>query len=243
MNFKNNIIIIGITLVSIFSTYNANSQVLISLLLGDKLNSGKLEFGLTGGLSMTNLLEQPDSKHLNSLFLGFYFDVLLKPETNWYLYTGVLVKSKMGASDLPVYSLGNAEMDSVFQSGRVDRKISYFNVPIELKYKFENNIFIDGGIQAGLRHKASDNFINTVEKSDDLTFQNDIKDDIKRLDFGFSGGAGYKFKAGWLASIGVRYYYGMVNIYKDDNMKGKNSSLYVYMNIPIGAGKKKEAKQ
>ena len=33
----------------------SHGQVLISLLLGDKLNTGQIEFGLDGGLSLSNL--------------------------------------------------------------------------------------------------------------------------------------------------------------------------------------------
>ena len=33
----------------------SSGQVLISLLLGDKLNTGQIEFGLDGGLSLSNL--------------------------------------------------------------------------------------------------------------------------------------------------------------------------------------------
>lgn len=35
--------------------HQSNGQVLISLLLGDKLNSGKLEFGLDGGVNWSNI--------------------------------------------------------------------------------------------------------------------------------------------------------------------------------------------
>ena len=103
----------------LFNSINANSQVLISLLLGDKLNSGQIECGLTGGYGMTNIINEPDSKHLNTFYLGFYFDFLLKKDKPWYIYTGVLVKSRMGASGIPIYSLGDMDMDSVFQGGNI----------------------------------------------------------------------------------------------------------------------------
>ncbi|MEA3479669.1 MAG: outer membrane beta-barrel protein, partial [Bacteroidota bacterium] len=147
----------------------SRSQILISLLLGDKLNSGQIEFGLTGGYSRSQIFQEPRVKHLNVFYLGFYFDFLLKK--NWYLYTGVHVKARMGASDIPVYSLEDAEMDSVFVGGSIDRKISYFNVPIEIKYRFKNNIYVDAGFQLGLRYRAFDEFINTINTRDDLTYK------------------------------------------------------------------------
>ena len=144
----------------------------------------------------------------------------------------------MGASGIPVYSIDDPDIDTVFYGGNINRKISYFNVPIEIKYKFNNNFFIDAGCQLGLRTKAFDEFTNTIVDDDDLIFKKSIKDELTRIDAGVSGGIGYKFKKGIGISMGARYYYGLVNIYKDANREGYNSSLYLYVDIPIGAGKK-----
>ena len=54
----------------------AHSQVLISILFGDKLNSDKLEFGLQGGFNLTYLRGISESKGQNNWELGFYFDIL-----------------------------------------------------------------------------------------------------------------------------------------------------------------------
>src|SRR5512133_3675595 len=78
-------------------SYTANSQVLISLLVGDKLNSEKLKFGLDGGVNWSNISNLDPAKYKAHFNLGFYFDFLLKEKTRWYLHTGVLVKSSMGA--------------------------------------------------------------------------------------------------------------------------------------------------
>src|SRR4051812_8872102 len=85
--------------------FASNAQVLISILLGDKLNSGKIEFGLAGGLDISSIKNLEDSKSLTGFNLGFYFDIKLKDP--WMLNTGVIVKSPMGAKGLPVYSLND----------------------------------------------------------------------------------------------------------------------------------------
>ena len=65
-----------------------------------------------------------------------------------------------------------------------------------------------------------------------------VSDDYTRLDFGLVGGAGYRLKSGPVAnSVGVAYYYGLVDVDKSD-LKLTNATLYVYMRIPIGAGGK-----
>jgi hypothetical protein len=143
----------------------------------------------------------------------------------------------MGASGIPVYSLGNEDLDSVFAGGNINRKISYFNVPIEIKYKFKKHFYVDVGFQLGLMYKAFDEFNNTVIDKDDLTYTYDIEDEITRLDVGVSGGLGYKLMKGTGINLGIRYYNGLVDIYKDGR-KGYNSSLYFYVEIPVGANKK-----
>ena len=60
------------------SGYFAHSQVLISLLFGDKLNSDGLEFGLEGGMNFSNISNLEGDKALSSFNLGFYFDIRLK---------------------------------------------------------------------------------------------------------------------------------------------------------------------
>ena len=217
-------------------TNTARSQILISILLGDKLNTGAIEFGLTGGFNRTHLIGLKDAEGANNFNLGFYFDFRIK--NNWFVYTGVLVKSTMGASGVPVYSLNDSFLDSTMVGGSINRKISYFYVPATIKYKFKSNVFVLGGFQLGLRHKATDEFTNTVNNRDDLVYKHVMKDNYKRLDAGLTVGLGYKYRYGVMMNIGVRYYYGLVDVFKPGPDYGTNSSLYLFAEIPIGAERK-----
>jgi hypothetical protein len=148
----------------------------------------------------------------------------------------------MGASDVAVYSLDDQNLDSVMSDGYINRIVSYFNVPIALKYRFKNNIFVLGGAQLGLRHKAMDEFTSSIEKKDDIVYKEETKDNYRRIDAGATLGAGYKFRYGVMMNIGVRYYYGFSNVFKGqfkaDYGPTTNSSLYVFAEIPIGAERK-----
>jgi hypothetical protein len=145
----------GILFLSVFFCITtAQSQVLISLIFGDKLNSPFLEFGLDGGINFSTI-SNSDSSGTNPGFnLGFYFDIRSKKNPAWMINTGVIVKSPMGADGLPVYSLNDANLDNTFAGGSVDREIRYFNVPILIKYQFKNNIYLKTGPQLGLLAKA-----------------------------------------------------------------------------------------
>lgn len=213
------------------------SQVLISLLLGDKLNSGTVEFGLDGGVNFTSLPGVNNAEYTTGLFLGFYFDI--KTKTPWLIHTGVIVKSPWGAEGLTPYSLQNPDLDNAFTGGEVTRKLRYFNVPIGVKRVFKNHFFIEGCIQLGLRYKAFDEFTNNVQ-SGDLTYTVSIKNQLHPLDAGPSLGVGYRLLKGNGMNLNLRYYHGLVDITIDDTTDDVyNRAWYLGVGIPIGVGKAK----
>jgi hypothetical protein len=212
----------------------SKAQVLISLVFGEALNTPKIEFGMVGGLNRTYLNDISGSEGLNHFNLGFYFHINVK--SNSFISTGVLVKSNVGATGMPVYSIGNAEFDTLYKGGTLTKKISCFYVPIMYHYRIKNRWYIEAGPQAGLRTKAVDIF-ETTSLDGDLSYTKDVKDQYTRLDFGLVGGAGYKFKKELKSmAIGVSYYYGLVNVSLTPDVTMKNSSLNFYLKIPIGLG-------
>ncbi|HEY9114720.1 MAG TPA: outer membrane beta-barrel protein [Bacteroidales bacterium] len=239
-----------IALLTIFSflfSTQANSQVLLSLLFGDKLNSGKVEFGMNGGFNLSYLRGISQSKAQNNWELGFYFDILLKEESPWHLSTGVYVKSNVGGTNIPLNYGGNRVInDSILEGfenfeGTVSKQFNTFYVPMNLRYKFENGFFIEAGAQAGLVFKTKDIYLAEVDGNDlEYTVNVGVKDNglYKWFDGGIDGGIGYKFKKGMGMSLGVWYYLGLTNIYKNDlGYKAYNSSMYVLATIPIGKKK------
>jgi hypothetical protein len=209
----------------------ANGQVLIALLFGDVLNTGKIEFGLDGGLNWSQLHGIDQAKNTRLWNLGFYFDIKL-PDSSWMVHTGVIVKSTMGTENSPVYPLGDVSLDAAFVGGRVATRLNYFNVPIMLKYRFANNIFVEGGVMLGLLYGATDEFINTVQEEDDLLYERNVRSSFHPLDAGMMAGAGYRLYG---LNLGVRYYYGLVDVFIDDATPGRfNRSIYLTIGIPIG---------
>ena len=225
--------------VLLLAGFNGRSQVIISLIFGDKLNSDKIEFGLDGGINWSTLHGLPDANSMIGFNLGFYFDFKLK-NPNWMVNTGVIVKSPMGAEGLPVYSLGDDALDSAFSGGTVKRKVRYFNVPVMMKYQFKNHLYAKAGIQLGLRAKAFDEFLNTVKDDDDLKYKLKTRDNYHPLDAGLAFGLGYRLMKGNGMNLGVQYYLGLIDVVIDDTSPNQyNRSFYVTAGIPIGKGKKK----
>jgi hypothetical protein len=213
------------------------SQVLISLILGDNLNTGKIEFGLDGGWSGSGLRGVDGADSRSGLNLGFYFDIKTK-NPHWMVSTGVIVKGPMGVEGLPVYSLNDAALDSAFKGGSVTTKLGYFYVPVTMKYTFKNRIFLKGGIQMGLINGAKDEFTNSIEDDDDLIYTLNRNKDFSLLDGGLVGGIGYRLTKGHGMNLTFSYYYGLIDVESSDAGPDLfNRALYVNVGIPIGKGK------
>jgi hypothetical protein len=232
---RNKKILLALSL--LLANFRADGQVLIALLFGDALNTGKIEFGLDGGLNLVTMSGIDHTKMVTTWNLGFYFDVKL-PDSSWMIHTGVIVKSTMGTKNVPLYPTGDGNLDAALSGGSVTTSLNYFNVPIMVKHKFPNNFFVEGGAMLGLLYGATDEFINTVEKEDDLTYERNVRSAYHPLDAGMIVGVGYRLLSGNGINLGVRYYYGLVDVYIDDSTPSQyNQSLYFTVGIPIGAGK------
>ncbi len=223
----------------------AQSQVLITLLLGDKLNSDGLEFGLEGGINWTKISGLETADYARKWNLGFYFDIRIKNQ--WSLYTGVLVKSNFGVDNLSDTDLDSLGAKKYFNNdgqrieGEYSEKINSFMVPALIRYKFKNNIYVEAGPQFTLMYKSWVEFDAEIDNTYAI-FKEYNKDKINKIDAGIMIGTGYRLFKGTGWTIGAKYYYGFVNVFK--GMPGtKNSSFYIKMNIPIGAGKKPEKKK
>ncbi len=229
-------------LIFLISASLVQSQVLITLLLGDKLNSDGLEFGLEGGMNWTKISGLKTADYARKWNLGFYFDIRIKNQ--WSLYTGVLVKSNFGVDNLSDTDLDVLEAKKYFHNdgqrieGDYSLKINSFMVPVLARYKFKNHFYLEAGPQFSLMYKSWVEFESDIEGSDAI-FKEYNKDKINKIDAGIMVGTGYKLFKGTGWTIGAKYYYGFVNVLK--GMPGtNNSSFYIKLNIPIGAGKKPE---
>lgn len=212
------------------------SQVLIALLLGDKLNTGTIEFGLDGGLNFATISGMDSDSWTRNLNLGFYFDIRMKEQ--WFLNTGVLVKSNFGLDKLSDDDLDFLNATRYDAEGEYRQKISYFLVPALAKYKFKNNLYAEIGPQFGLMYDAYIEFNYEIDENS-ARIRQDNKDAIHRFDMGLAAGVGYRLLKGMGWSLGARYYYGILDVYKGRSGSNVNS-LFLKVNFPIGLSLEKK---
>lgn len=209
----------------------SRSQVIIALLFGEKLNSGKLEFGLTTGLNYAKIYgyESADSK--TGLALGLYFNIKLSDR--WYLHPEAIPKYPTGVNNFSPYSLGDAVLDSLFQHADVTRKIKNITLPVLMRYRIYKLLFAEAGPQIGLRTKAKDEF-----EAGDLSYEKKIEEQFTRFDVGLAMGLNQRFSDKKTSmSIGMRYYTGFTDVDKLTAGTQRNGVWQVLISIPVGAGK------
>ena len=244
MRLKQFILAQAITLLCISISFNLHSQVIISLIFGDELNSDKVRFGLDGGVNFSSLSGIEGAKYMENFNLGLYFDIQLKENSNWFIHTGAMLKSDMGARGIAVYSLDEPDVDSAFIGGNIERTLKYINIPAPVWYKFTNHLFFEIGPMLGVLTKARDVFYNDVKREEDLSFENKVTDRYKWFDAGVQAGIGYHLMKGTGVNFGVRYYQGLMDVLKDNASDPvRNQSIYLFVSIPIGAGEKAQAKK
>ncbi len=226
---KKYLLILGLILLG----FTSQSQILISLLLGDKLNSDALEFGLEGGINLTNISGFDDTKSIGNFNFGFYFDIQMKEQ--WYLYTGVQVKSNFGMKNLSENDLEFLEYDIDNAEGKYTQKLNTFMVPILANYKFKNHFYVEAGPQVGLVYNSWVEFTSD-ENNKDIKIKDYNDNLINWFNAGIAGGFGYKLQKGEGITLGVRYFQGLTNVFKYRSGT-KHNSFHIKINIPIGAGK------
>lgn len=215
----------------------ASAQVLISLIFGDKLNSDAVEFGLEGGLTLSDIGVLDADKRLSTFNLGFYFDIELKDA--WRLYTGVLVKSKLGVENLSDADLVLLGVPREEEGGTYSQYINNFLVPAFIKYRFPNRLYAEAGPQFGLLYRSWVQFDSDVDGTE-TRIRIDNQDAINWFEVGGVLGAGYRLRPGPAGmTLGIKYYQGFTNAVR--GLSGsRNNAIFLKFNIPIGAAKKSE---
>jgi len=209
-------------------------QVLIAVLFGKKLNTGKLEFGLVVTPQLTGI-SNIIAERRDGLCLGIYFNI--RPDRKFFIHAEGIAKGAFGAEKLIPYPTGSDSLDQLFSTGTVERKIKAFSMPVLVRYTVTTKFFLEAGIQPNMMLSAKDFFRADVNGSE-LEYTNKISEQVTLLDFGMAAGLHYKFRNDKRSmGVGVRFYQGFTDILSETNGKQVNTAWQFVFTIPIGVGK------
>jgi hypothetical protein len=215
----------------------AQSQVLIALLVGDKLNSDKFELGLNLAGNFQNFTGMEGTKNRFSIGFGIYGTMKLSEKLS--IQPELLFKDPRGAANVSPDVFGNANLDPLLANATVSAKLAYVSIPILLKYHLSPQLSLGFGPQIGILSSAKKVYVAEVYSEEDLVYKDNVKSTLNDLDFALAFNLEYKLMKKRGVHIGLRYYLGLTDIIKDNPGESvKNSVIQINLGIPLG-GKSK----
>ena len=152
--------------------------------------NAQIQFGVKGGLNVTELLVSSDSKVYiggnpqvmknfprKTLNAGAFVTI---PLTKYLTLQPEAVFSEQGATGKPSVEY--------LVSATEEYQFNYINIPVLLKYNFPTGFFVETGPQLGLLINAE--IAETVVGASATSYYN-VKDQYKSIDFAWALGIGY----------------------------------------------------
>ncbi|GMQ34216.1 porin family protein [Algoriphagus taiwanensis] len=232
-----NLILIGLLWVCMCLSHSAKSQVLISLIFGDKINSEKNLFGIHFNESLNSISNFEGTKAIPTFNLGLFFTHKLNEQ--WMINVEALPKYRKGAKDLAFYSLEDPNLDQIFSMAEINRQINYLGLPISARYLLKDRWFVETGPQINFRLGATDIFTKTSNE-DEVIYKKDIREEVARWDFGYVAGIGFLLGKNQENTLGIRYHGGLTDVLPDYPGTNSHAQWAIYTNLPIGRGKVKD---
>jgi len=222
----------------------AHAQVLIALLLGDRVSNDRFQLGLNVGFAATGL-QGVQSKFRVGFGVSMYGEIRLSDR--FRLQPELAMKLPGGARELPpgapghsLSPIGEPTYDDVVNNGLVLRNQKYIGIPIYTKYLI-GPIGLGLGPQISFLTKATD---TSESKSDapKVQLETDAEDDLSPVDIGIAASLDYAFSPEHqMRSMRVRAkgYFGLVDTVKDNPGDPiRNWNFQFGLDIPIGGSSK-----
>jgi hypothetical protein len=213
----------------------------VVLLLAMATKSFAQTFGVKTGLNLSNMLIKDDygtDSEDYKMNTGFHFGPTLEfPINEMFAFESGLLFSTKGTK----MSEKETYMDETFEA-KSKVNLFYLDVPLTAKATFDFGSvkfygtfgpYVGIGLNGKLKSEMKTNG-ETETYEEDINFGSDEdEDDLKRLDYGVSAGAGIAFKS---IQIGVTYGLGLANIsaYIDDGDKVKNRVFGISLGYKLG---------
>ena len=172
----------------------------------------QVNFGAKAGVNFSDITgdDTESFSGLTSFHVGVVAEIMISEE---FAFQPELLYSAQGSD-------WEDEFDGDTYKGTV--KVDYLNVPLMAKYYVAEGFCLEAGPQLGLLLSAN-------SEQDGFADQ-DIKDDLKSIDFGVNFGVGYKLENG--LNFGARYNLGLT----DGNESLEEEGAYKNSVIQISVG-------
>ncbi|UWY28447.1 PorT family protein [Flavobacterium sp. TR2] len=188
--------------------------VAIAVMVFSFTNAQNVKFGVKGGINL-------------STFTGDIENVSSKVGFQAGGFAELKLSDKFSIQPEVLYSAQGAKIKENGETYTYKENIntSYLNVPVLAKYYIVNKFSVEAGPQIGFLLGAKSKWEETSSEGEKYSGNESVKDSFKSVDFGLNVGAGYDFTEN--ISAGVRYNFGMSNIFKSsDPLDSSDSKIH-----------------
>jgi len=175
-------LLLSLMLVSFLSAGVVSGQAaLLVLIFGEKAATENFHFSLKAGVnySMITNVEEGNNR------AGFNFGLVnnIKLTEKFSLLPEFIALSPRGVTDIPTLSTGIPELDDLLGNPEVtDRKLSYIDVPVLVKYQITDRWSVAAGPQISFLVSATDVYRSSPVEGITLKSELDIKDSFNNID-------------------------------------------------------------
>ncbi len=215
------ILIISFILLTTLSGIASGQAALLVLIFGEKAATENFHFSLKVGMnySIINGYEEGTNR------IGGNFGLInnIKLTEKFSLTPEFLALSGRGIKDVPVLTTGNPDLDDLLvDPNSTDRKLSYIDIPILLKYKLSPRFSLSAGPQLSFLTGATDIYKSSPFDEAILTTELDIKDVLNKVDLAAAIDLTYILAEpvnGKGINLFIRFTQGFIDIVKDNSGK------------------------
>lgn len=181
-------------------------------------NAQEVQFGVKAGVNLATITG--DDIEDNSSKVGFHVGGVAEIKiSEKFSVQPELIFSQQGTKS-EFSESGEFGGNSFSYEEELKIKANYLNLPVMAKFYVAEGLSLEAGPQVGflLSADAESEFTDTetfdgVTTTESGSFEQDVKDEFKSVDFGVGFGAGYKLDSG--LNFGLRYNLGLSSIGED----------------------------
>jgi hypothetical protein len=173
---------LSLLLITTFSTGVVKGQAaLLVLIFGEKAATENFYFSLKAGINYSMITNVEDGKNR----IGFNFGLVnnIKLSEKFTLLPEFIALSPRGVRDFPTLTTGIPELDDLLADTEyTDRKLSYLDIPVLVKYHINDRWSVSAGPQISFLVNATDVYRSSPIEGITLKSELDIKDALNNID-------------------------------------------------------------
>ncbi len=218
----------------------ANSQALIALVFGKKLETDRLKLGLFLGEQGSMITgANTTGFHPNLAFaVGAYTDIKIGKKDKWLVQNYLIFKSPKGGSGLDVATETLTDDPQVLANmDMIERNITYFQITPLMRYCFTPTWSLGAGPFVGFKLAANDIY-SAKEDDGGLSYKMKMTKQFSTVDFGFAFDVQCRLMKGNGLQLNLRYEQGVIDIYRPSTgLNGLSMAFHIGLGIPITKAK------